>query len=170
MDTQEEWRDVPEYEGLYRVSNLGRVFRVDKGYFVTLQAFKTGYIFVALYKHSKRKLFRIHRLLMAVFVGTPPPRHEVNHLDGDKTNNQLSNLEYVTRSQNIRHAIATLGHYHGVSHSLAKLNDEAVRFIRSSTLSKRELAEKFGVTTGTINCVIKGKTWKHVSSNEGCEG
>ena len=101
----EEWRDIRGYEGLYQVSNLGRVKSIPrektKGGILKPLKDTTGYLSVNLYKNGKIKRCKIHRLVANNFL-------EVNHKDGNKLNNNLSNLEYVTRSQNILHRFRTL--------------------------------------------------------------
>lgn len=108
----ENWRPVPHHEE-YEVSDLGRVRRAAPGRKTFVgkvlrpQQVGTGYRAVALTKNGKARQMYVHRLVMLAFVGQPPPRHEVNHRDGDKANNALANLEYVTRSENNNHAFAS---------------------------------------------------------------
>ena len=95
--TTEEWRDVVDYEGIYIVSNQGRVARLLKGREGT-----NGYMAVILSLRWKFKARNIHNLVMDAFVGVKPfPKAEVDHIDSDKSNNKSNNLRYVTRSQNI---------------------------------------------------------------------
>lgn len=101
----EIWRDIPEYEGLYQVSNLGRIRRgerikkphVDHG----------GYLTVWLSKHSKMKCLKVHRIVALSFIPNPENKRTVNHIDGDKQNNRIDNLEWATHSENISHAVKT---------------------------------------------------------------
>jgi len=109
----ERWLPVVGYEGFYSVSDLGRVMRMggsprckkdrllnpsDTG--------STGYLSVSLSVGGKRKGVDVHLLVMAAFVGPCPEGHNVNHKDNVKTNGRLSNLEYLTFSQNTQHALA----------------------------------------------------------------
>lgn len=92
----EEWKDIPNYEGLYQVSNLGRVRskrRILKPY-VT----KRGYCRVGLTRNSKTKHYMVHKLVMHSFIGEK--YMPIDHIDCDKTNNKLENLEYVTTREN----------------------------------------------------------------------
>jgi hypothetical protein len=113
----EEWKDIEGYEGLYQISNLGRVKslpRNDKFYKraeeIILKTFKcgSGYQEVILHKDRKRKPKLIHRLVAEAFILNQKNRREVNHKDGNKANNTVSNLEWVTPSENQRHSIDVL--------------------------------------------------------------
>lgn len=102
----EEWRDVPGYEGRYQVSGAGRMRGIISGRTLKPQLQNSGYYVVHLSngKRRDRTVRLVHRLVLAAFVG--PSEKDVNHLDGDKTNNARSNLEYVTRAENAAHAVA----------------------------------------------------------------
>lgn len=99
----EEWRDIKGYEGLYLVSNLGRVYGIKRKNILHPGLTEKGYLSVGLSKDGKGTSKKVHRLVAKAFLGES--KLEVNHKDGDKTNNRVDNLEYCTRSQNIRHAI-----------------------------------------------------------------
>lgn len=118
---EEIWKDIEGYEGLYQVSNLGNVKslrkRIDKGkchrYFdeKILKPIETnrGYLRVKLCKDRKIKKIRVHRLVAEAFIKRP--ELEVNHIDGNKKNNKVENLEWVTQRENKQHAWIT-GLYH----------------------------------------------------------
>lgn len=181
----EQWKDVSGYEGLYQVSDLGRVRSLDRvvncnggtrrargrvltpstvlGYCnVTLQDALTG----------RQKIYRVHRLVMLAFVG--PSDLEVNHKDGDKANNQLSNLEYVNSSENKRHAISALGVVYGRNlralpgeeSGKAILTEGQVLEIRrlygTGNYIQRQLADMFNVTRSAINAVVNRQSWTHI--------
>jgi len=104
----EEWR--PVIRGLYEVSNCGHVRRNGR----LLRPRLTGKPSNAYYTlgssiDGRKRNFRVHRLVAEAFLGTCPCGMEVNHKDLNKFNNCIANLEYVTRSQNVRHAISRLG-------------------------------------------------------------
>lgn len=106
---QEVWKPIPNYEGLYEVSNWGNVRRIPsyhcRGY-KTLKPRKTrdGYYETSLSKEHKPKFIRTHRLVAMVFCEKPEGKTEVNHIDGNKLNNRADNLEWVTPSENQKHA------------------------------------------------------------------
>jgi len=117
---EEEWRNVIGYEGLYEISNLGNIRSIDRN--ITnkngvIQFFKgrdlkpthqkDGYIKIKLWKDNKARTNALHRCVALAFINNPNNYEDVNHIDGNKANNTLDNLEWVTRSQNIKHAYNT---------------------------------------------------------------
>lgn len=114
---KEIWKDIVGYEGKYQISNYARVKSLKRkrpgdGYILKERLLKpglmkVGYYSVALWKNCKQKTFHIHRLVAKYFIPNPKGKREVNHIDGNKTNNLLSNLEWVTPKENCRHAQKT---------------------------------------------------------------
>lgn len=117
---KEIWKDIPGYEGLYQVSNLGMVKRIKilsrkEQRIIKQYADRSGYMTVYLYNgEGTRGFFLVHRLVAKVFVPNPWKKKEVNHIDGNKSNNTFDNLEWSTRSENILHASKSLGKIMGV--------------------------------------------------------
>lgn len=120
---------------------------------------------------GKTTKYFVHRLVLLAFVGDIPPGHEVNHRNGSKTDNRLTNLEYASHQQNMQHAIeyslwspATAV---GVTNPNAKLTPEKVRAMRveyaAGGTSFPKLAKKYGVTHNAAEQAIKRQTWKHVT-------
>lgn len=112
----EIFKDILGYEGLYQISNLGNVkslFRYKpngqevKEKILSSCCDTVGYPCTSLWKNGKGKIFRNHRLVASAFIGEIGYKMEVNHIDGLKTNNNISNLEIVSRSENIIHAYRT---------------------------------------------------------------
>lgn len=106
---QEIWKDIPNYEGLYRVSDLGRVKSLNynhqkKSKLLKQKEQKTGYKNITLCKNGKKKIFLVHRLVAKCFLNEFDENLQVNHIDGDKRNNKLSNIEMVTASENQKHS------------------------------------------------------------------
>lgn len=105
----EEWQDIKGFEGLYQVSNFGRVKslkynKTEREKILSLSSNGYGYLNCGLHKNKKTKLVRVHRLVAEAFIPNINNYREVNHIDGDKTNNRVDNLEWCTRSENMKHA------------------------------------------------------------------
>lgn len=112
----EIWKDINGYEGYYQVSNQGNVRSLDRfdgvhdrqGTIIKPSLKQNGYLQVGLRKHSVRKWFGVHRLVAIHFIENPDNKPQVNHVDGNKLNNTVENLEWVTEKENQNHA-AKLG-------------------------------------------------------------
>lgn len=170
--TDEEWRAIPGYEGFYEASSLGRIRslpRFSTSGKVLAQREGTGsYLRVCLSKSNQRKTFVVHRLIAMAFLDNPKNKPEVNHIDGDRHNNAASNLEWVTRSENERHAYRTLGKnpnrpWDGKPRKFARLlSDEQIKEIRSSRFGCKILSKKYGVSATTIKNIRNKKIYKEV--------
>lgn len=110
----EQWKDVLGYEGIYQVSSAGNIKRLPiilhsrfyKEKLLTIcHNTGTGYDFVCLRKNDYDKNFSVHRLVAQAFIPNPNNYSEVNHIDGNKQNNSVDNLEWCTRSENLKHAL-----------------------------------------------------------------
>lgn len=113
---KEVWKPIIGYEGLYEVSNKGRVKSLSrkvtggaKGYFrlapetIRKPFLTNGYEKVDLWKDNKKKIFRVHRLVAQAFIENPNNYLEINHINGIKTDNRVENLEWCTAQQNTLH-------------------------------------------------------------------
>lgn len=100
---EEEWRDIKGYEGLYQVSNFGRVYNVLRGTFLHQCVRKNGYQQVTLCKAHSQHTFRTHRLVAEAFIPNPDNYTQINHKDEDKTNNCVDNLEWCDAKYNINY-------------------------------------------------------------------
>lgn len=173
---KEVWKPVEGFEGYYEVSNCGRVKSLDrvvtdtigrkyyyKGKIIKVSTYRTGYNYVNLWMSSKIKTFLVHRLVALSFVPNPHSKPMVNHLDGVKSNNYYSNLEWCTRSGNEKHAFRIgLKSLKGERHSQAKLTKNQVLEIRNSTSKAKEIAALYGVSIGHIRGIKAGRSWKHI--------
>lgn len=97
---KEIWADIPNYEGEYQVSNYGRVKNLSKGRILKGHKTNRGYIQVELHG----KVLVVHRLVAQAFIPNPQDKPQVNHIDGNKTNNHINNLEWCTNGENQIHA------------------------------------------------------------------
>ena len=97
----ETWKDIPGYEGLYQVSNLGRIKRFLKtSERIISGEIVFGYVQVALYKNGKRKMKRVHQLVAEAFIQNPNGYKSINHKDWNRGNNAADNLEWCTQAYN----------------------------------------------------------------------
>ena len=128
---QEIWKDVKDYEGLYQVSNLGRVrslprkgTRTKGNYLLKARKNKKGYLNLKLSKNRKAKSYRIHRLVSQAFIPNPDNLPQVNHIDGNKLNNCVDNLEWCTNEYNMKESIRL-----GLRNNAYKLGREHCRSV-----------------------------------------
>lgn len=111
---KEVWKDIEGYEGFYQVSNLGRIKSIPrngtiKNSKILKQNVVGGYGQIALQKRGKIKYEKVHRLVAKMFISNQNNLPEVNHIDGNKLNNNVSNLEWVTTRDNQLHSVYVLG-------------------------------------------------------------
>ena len=101
---KEIFRDIKGFEGLYQISNFGNVKSLKRNIILKPSSNGKGYLHIILYKNRKSKVSRIHRLVAQAFIPNPENKPQVNHIDGNKRNNNVNNLEWVTNSENQKHA------------------------------------------------------------------
>lgn len=185
----EVWKDINGYEGYYQVSNLGnvkslnRVITMKDGRKKTLKErsipinkFTNGYLYVKLYKDSKCFHFSIHRLIAIHFLdGYSELKNEINHKDGNKENNSIDNLEWCSRSENVKHAFSTglrvgIGKI-GQENNSSKLTNEQVLEIKSlkGKMTGNKVAKKYSVSHPVIYSIWNNKTWTHIQPNCKCD-
>jgi hypothetical protein len=174
----EIWRPVVGFEGVYEVSDHGRVKRIMggrgavTGKILSLNRLnKKGYATVWLHKFINgvqvKKFMTTHHVVAAAFLPPQPtPDHQVNHKDGVKTNNCADNLEWVTNQENMDHSWRMgLRSYIGENNHTAKLTEDDVKRIieLKGIVKQREIAQEYGVAIGAIKAIHEGVTWKHIT-------
>lgn len=147
----EEWRNVPGYEGLYEVSNLGRVKNIKTERILKPGKNNLGYLQVALYKNGLQKTVKVHRLVALAFLSNPQNLHEINHKDEDKTNNTVENLEWCTHEYNMNYGTRIERLYKPVLQF-----DLLGNFIREWP-SMIKVYEELGISRGNISSCCSGK-------------
>lgn len=154
-NTEEIWKDVVGYESMYKISNKGRVMSVTRkcgnktvyGMILKGNVDQRGYFYATLYKKQKNKKIKIHKLVAIHFIDNPFNKPQINHIDGDKGNNCVLNLEWVTGSENIRHADKM-----GLRcmWKRRRIEKSEYELLISGKLSITELSKKYSVSKTTI--------------------
>ena len=151
------WTPIPGYETHYVITQTGLVKRIAKNTrgrdtrgTILKPVMSGGYWQVSLAKDGEVRAYRVHQLLMSTFIGPCPEVKERNHKDGDKLNNSLSNLEYVTHSENMLHSVHVLGKrpLRGERHGNSKLTDAQVveaKAMITAGMDKRSISRHFGM-------------------------
>jgi len=174
--TPEAWKAIPGHEGAYEVSNHGRVRSIDrrvrrgnrwmhvKGRVIKTPAKSNGYLHFKLADRDRTYYPTVHAVVAAAFLGKRPEGWVVNHKDGDRTNNHLSNLEYTTYSGNNNHAVAQGRMHKGESHPNSKLTEHQVRTIRRlrGIAKARELAKDHGIDVAHVYAIWRRARWRHL--------
>ena len=155
--------DCGEY---YKVSNLGNVVSIDreirnrliKGQDIKLSNDRYGYAKVKFKNQGKFKNHSVHVLVATVFIDNPENKPQVNHIDGNKLNNNVDNLEWVTGSENQRHAFDTGLNFKGEKHHNSKLTDKErleIIELRKSGYTYTKIAEMYNVVFSTIAVICR---------------
>lgn len=166
----EIWRDVIGYEGFYQVSNYGRIksFKGKTERLLTVDTKNHAYAKVLLSKNGCGKTLLVHRIVAKTFIPNPENKPEVNHKNGNKYDNRVENLEWMTCSENTKHAFDTglAKVLRGTNNGNSKLTSEQITEIRTTYIRGdknfgiRSLAKKFNVSEHTISRIVHLETFK----------
>lgn len=182
----EFWLPVKGYDGWYEVSDHGRVRSLSrmllrkngaphgkKGRILPGHLCDHSYVVVALRKCGKQRAHYVHRLVAEAFIANPEKKPQVNHRNGERAENAISNLEWATGSENILHSYAVLRHprltLRGETNGNSRITENDVRAIRleyqpgSSIRGQRQLATKYGVSQRLILNILHRRAWRHVA-------
>ena len=170
--------DIPGYEGRYAITETGEVWSYHINRFLKHKIGKIGYHRVTLMFERKQKIYLIHRLVNAAYNDNPDNKPHTNHIDGNKSNNHYTNLEWVTRSENMLHAFKTgligyvnsnkNGSLSGEGNGRAKLTESVVTQIRHESLSRKFGDKpwiKYRISRGQYDQIVSGRSWKHCIGN-----
>ena len=140
----------------YEISNLGKVRNIKSGIMLKPWITKDGYLRHCLYKHNKRKNLLLHRIIATSFIDNHEEKPCVNHIDENKLNNDLSNLEWCTERENVIHGTRTKRAAEKLSKKVIQLdlNDNVLNEFESMRQAERET----GVSVGNISSCCNGKT------------
>lgn len=178
----EIWKDIKGYEGLYQISSLGRVKSYPRKYYsywrktyinynekilkplIRSKNKNNNYFYCDLYINKKSKHYNIHRLIAIAFIPNPDNKPCINHIDGNKQNNNISNLEWCTIEENNKHALNNGLILREEKHPMHKLNNKQVIEIRNmkDVFSTKEISKIYNVTKDTINNILSRKNWKYL--------
>lgn len=177
---EEKWVAINGYDGLYEVSSCGRVRSVDrvlsfelngvtryrhhKGSIIAQNNNGNGYFSVML---GREKRIYVHRLVCAAFNGTADEKMSVNHIDGNRSNNVPSNLEWCSMKANNAHKAVLGTLIKGAKSHRSKITENDVAYIKAAIANgvarQCDLAEMFGLSRTTICDIINGRSWNHVA-------
>ena len=158
---EEIWK---EYSRHYKVSSHARVMNSLTGYILAQNVNGGGYYYCSLSMPMKYNL-TVHRAVATLFIPNPLGKEQVNHKNGNKLDNSIENLEWVSQEENLRHAVDNKLMPSGVDSYLAKLDDvkvEAIKLRLRDGVGVSKIAKQYGVHAGTISGIKSKRTWKHV--------
>lgn len=168
----EIWKDVVGFEGIYLVSNLGRIQSLARDRILENKILKqyinfSGYVIIKLQNNGKIFSRKVHRLVAIAFKPNPNNYSEINYISGVKTENHVENLEWCDHHHNMKHAVKMGLHrcIQGEDIHLAKLTEEQVLEIREkrkSGVSLNQLALEYKVSKTTTSKICLRQTWKHI--------
>lgn len=160
---EERWEPIKGYEDIYLISDCGRVWSIIRNK-EKKPSTTSGHLQIQLHRKGSRSFFYIHQLVLQHFgPARPSAAHEVNHKDGVKTNNHIYNLEWVTRSENTKHAFDNgMCRADGVYNGNSKLSYNEVEEIRRQLrngIKQSLIAEQFGICQSTVSAISTGRNW-----------
>lgn len=147
---------IEGFEELYQITTLGRIFNIRKNSWMKLSKSKSGYCIVTLSKYGKSYKCKVHRLVGKAFIANTDNKPQINHINGNKGDNQLTNLEWCTALQNIQHACNT-----GLSKVFkihTDLKHTICKIYHTGKFSQKKLAEVFSISQPAIWYILKAYT------------
>lgn len=163
----EIWKDIEDFEGLYQVSNLGRIYSIKNNKILkpTNNSLRTNRLYIKLYKDKVQYTFIIARLVAKAFIPNPNNLATVNHIDGNATNNKVENLEWLSNADNMRHAYKTGLQKSGHHRSTARYTEEDVikmYELHDSGVSSNKIAEMYNGSGRSIRRILSGERYKEL--------
>ena len=166
----ENFVSIKGFEGRYSISISGKIKNDITGYILNPCSLKSGYNSVKFrVDKNKYKDFYIHRLIAIHFIPNPENKKEVNHINGNRHDNRIENLEWVTKSENALHAYRIGLNYSnpkkGEDWYAANVTNEIVLDIRkmySEGYRNKDICEKYNLLKSQVSSIAKRRTWKHI--------
>lgn len=180
MNSNQGMKPIPGYESLYMINQSGEVlslerqvktkggsFRTIPQHYLTWQLTHDGYLFVKLTKNKIKTCIKVHRLVAMAFIPNPENKPQVNHKDGNKTNNTICNLEWVTGKENMEHAVSNKLNNcgRGEKQGHAKATNDIVLKMRefgNAGWTHQAIADKFNFSRSAVTSIINRKRWNHI--------
>jgi hypothetical protein len=167
----EKWETIKEYNDIYEISNKGQVRRVipsrwAKAKILSPGISKRGVKNITLSKNAVKHKYLVHRLVALYFLGQPPKnKRQINHKNGNPSDNVANNLEWCSPKENVQHGIKTgLIKIIGADHWKSRLSEKDIKEIRkiykTGQISQTELGRRYKVTQANIWSIVNNKRWK----------
>lgn len=160
-------KDIPGYEGLYAATTDGKVWSTRSRKYLANTLHHTGYLIVCLSKNKGKKNLTVHKIVALTYLGES--NLIINHKNGNKTDNNVSNLEYCTHKQNNHHAraIGLTKTRYGEDCGNSKFSKEEIVHIRhlffNEGMQQFEIANKFNTTKSNIYRILSREVWRHLN-------
>lgn len=162
----EKWKDIPYYDGIYQISNKGRVKSIRKNTLIKLQKYSSGHLFVMLYKDGKRQSFMVSRLVAQSFIGEISYKRIINK-DGNINNNNADNLQIATYSSIMNRVIKQRKRNSAKGERIPQSRLKEHDVIKAISLLNQgekciDISKTMGVSKSAISQIKTFRTWKHI--------
>lgn len=167
INNMEVFKDIQKFEDKYQISNTGKVRNKKTGLLLKPKYNQKGYQYVNLcINHFKSVKWYIHRLVGFHFIPNPEHKPQINHKDGNPSNNNVDNLEWVTNEENQRHAVLNNLHFQGEEHKDSKFTNDSIKLLPQLVkigFSIKEINQLTGVAIQNLKKIFNGKTWRQLN-------
>lgn len=159
----ELWRDIPEYEGLYQVSSLGRIYSFISNKILSPSGTGDGYLKIKLVKNKVTKSYKVHRLVAISFIPNPNNLPQVNHINRKRDDNRVENLEWINNKDNTKYSYDKL-YSNRYKNPRVALSEDEIKYILknykkgSKLFGANALARKFKVSQPTVTKIVDKRT------------
>lgn len=167
INNMEIFKDINKFENKYQISNTGKVRNKKTGLYLKPKYNKKGYQYInlSISKYKSVKWY-IHRLVGFHFIPNPKNKPQINHKDGNPSNNNVENLEWCTNEENQRHAVLNNLHFQGEKHKSSKFTNESILLLPKLInigFNPTYINKLTGVAIQNLDKIFKGKTWRQLN-------